>query len=210
MNARRWPAIAGTAVALIVAVALAPSGRADTAVPSRQTATHTAKPTSSGFAVRERPRGFVEDCSRIRGVMASREFTLRPNLVVGPLAILHAGRTLAYVDAVDGIGNKLFVLVKGGHRVTLELSRRSRQDVGLAFGPPEGEVRLRDTRRVVTFVACRRAEQPPESIPDGWPVSGWVGFLLARSPRCVPLLAWVDGEPTPRRTVIRFGARECG
>ena len=92
----------------------------------------------------------------------------------------------------------------------LELSRRTRQDVGLAFGPPEGEVRLRDTRRVVTFIACRRGEWPPGSIPDGWPVSGWVGILVARSPRCVPLFVWVDDEPTPRRTVIRFGVRDCG
>ena len=143
--------------------------------------------------------------------MASREFTLQRNLVVGPLAILRAGRTLGYVDTGEGIGDKLFVLVRGGHRVTLELSRRTRRDVGLAFGPgPEGEVRLRDTRRVVTFIPCRRGERPPGSIPDAWPVSGWVGFLLARSPRCVPLLVWADDEPSPRRAVIRFGVRDCG
>jgi hypothetical protein len=143
--------------------------------------------------------------------MASREFTLRRNLVVGPLAILRAGDTLGYVDTVDGIGDKLFVLVKGGHRVTLELSRSTRRGAGLGFGPyPDGEVRLRDTRRVVAFIACQRGEWPSGSIPDGWPVSGWVGFLLARSPRCVPLLVWVDDEPSPRRTVIFFGVRDCG
>ncbi len=141
--------------------------------------------------------------------MGSREFTLRRNLVVGPLALLRAGRTLGYADSVDG--NKLFVLVRGGHRVTLELSRPTRRDAGLAFGSyPVGEVRLRDTRRVVTFIACRRGEMPPGSIPDGWPVSGWVGFLLARSPGCVPLLIWVDDEPSPRRAVIRFGVPSCG
>jgi hypothetical protein len=117
---------------------------------------------------------------------------------------------LGYIDVVDGIGEKLFVLVKGGHRVTLELSRRTRRDVGLAFGGPEGEESLRDTRRVVAFVACQRGEWPAGSIPDGWPVSGWVGFLLARSPRCVPLLVWVDDEPSPRRAVIRFGVPSCG
>jgi len=68
---------------------------------------------------------------------------------------------------------------------------------------------FRDSRRVVTFVACRRGEWPPRSIRDGWPVSGWVGFLLARSPRCVPLLVWVDDEPSPRRAVIPFGVRDC-
>jgi hypothetical protein len=36
-----------------------------------------------------------------------------------------------------------------------------------------------------------------------------VGFLLARSPQCVPLFVWVDDEPSPRRTVIRFGMPNC-
>jgi hypothetical protein len=142
-----------------------------------------------------------------------RDFTLPRNLVVGPVALLRAGLTLAYVGSDEGIGNKLFVVVKGGHRATLELSRRTRRGAGLGFGfgPNQGEVRLRDTRRVVTFIACRRGEYPgTHPPPDGWPVSGWVGFLLARSPRCVPLLVWVDDEPSPRRAVIRFGVRDCG
>lgn len=161
--------------------------------------------------VRERPRGVVEDCSRISGVMASREFGLERNLVVGPLAVLRAGNTLGYIDTDEGIGEKLFVLVRGGHRVTLELSRPTRQGAGLAFGEfRRANVRLRDTRRVVRFIACERGERPSGSIPDGWPVSGWVGFLLARSPRCVPLFIWVDDEPRPRRAVIRFGVRDCG
>lgn len=192
----------------VVAVIVVTSGRAETVSSPKQVP--TAMPADRHSAVRERPRGFVEDCSRIRGVMASREFTLGRNLVVGPLAILHAGRTLAYLGSDEGIGNKLFVLVRGGHRVTLELPRDVHRGAGLAFGPPEGEVRLRDTRRVVTFVACRRGEWLAGSIPDGWPVSGWVGFLLARSPRCVPLLVWVDDERRPRRAAIRFGVRDCG
>lgn len=208
MTARRGMRIASASVAAAVAVVLTLSERAETAAPSMQTP--RVAPVASRSLVREPPRGFVEDCFRIRGVMASREFTLERNLVVGPLAILHAGRTLAYGGSGDGIGNKLFVLVRGGHRVTLELSHNTRRGAGLAFGPPEGEVRLRDTRRVVRFVACRRGEWPPGSIPDGWPVSGWVGFLLARSPRCVPLLVWVDDEPRPRRAVIRFGVDDCG
>ena len=161
--------------------------------------------SSPAASSRDRPRGFVEDCSSIRGVMARREFGLERNLVVGPLAILHSGKTLPYV----GTGNKLFVLVRGGHRITLELSRETRRGAGLGFGRPEGEVRLRDTRRVVRFVACHRGEWPEGSIPDGWPVSGWVGFLIARSPRCVPLRIWVDDEPRPRRAVIRFGVSSC-
>lgn len=158
---------------------------------------------------RERPRGVVVDCSRISGFGASlRDLADPRNLVVGPLALLHAGRTLEYAPAVGG--NKLFVVVRGGHRVTLELSRLTRQGAGLGFGfsPNHGDVRLGDTRRIVTFRACRRGESS-DSLLDSWPVSGWVGFLLARSPRCVPLNVWVDDEPTPRRTVIRFGVRSC-
>ena len=196
---RRGTAIASTVVAAAVAVGLATSGRAE--------------PADSAKASRERPRGAVEDCLGISGFGGGlREFALRRNLVVGPLALLRAGRTLAYVGSDEGIGNKLFVVVKGGHRVTLELSRRIRRGAGLGFGfgPNQGEVRLRDTRRVVTFIACRRGEYPYRSPPRGWPVSGWVGFLIARSPRCVPLLVWVDDEPTPRRAVVRFGVRDCG
>jgi hypothetical protein len=190
MTARRCAAIAGTAVATTLAVALAASGQTGTA--------------------KERPRGVVEDCSRVSGFGASlRDFTLPRNLVVGPLALLRAGITLQYAPSVGG--NKLFVVVKGGHRVTLELSHDTRRNVGLVFGHFRNpNVRLRDSRRVVTFVACRRGERREWMHGDRWPVSGWVGGLLASSPRCVPLLVWVDDEPTPRRAVIRFGVSSCG
>jgi len=207
MTARRGIAIASTAVATIVAVALATSGRAETAAPAKQTAMPMAMPITSRAAARERPRGVVEDCSRISGVGARRDFWIRSSLVVGPLALLHAAPPWAY--RVEG--EKLFVVVRGGHRVTLELSPRTRRGAGLVFGRfPNANVRLRDSRRVVTFIACQRGEKPPGSIPDGWPVSGWVGGLLARSPQCVPLLVWVNDEPSPRRAVIRFGVRDCG
>lgn len=208
MTARRCTAIASTAVAMTFAVALAATGRAETAGPSKQTAAPWAKPTTSRSAAGERPRGVVEDCSTISGFGESlRDFTLRRNLVVGPLALLRAGRPWAY--RVEG--EKLFVVVRGGHRVTVELSRRTRQGAGLVFGSyPDGEVRLRDARRVVTFIACRLGEYPGRTHPDGWPVSGWVGGLLASAPQCVPLLIWVEDEPSPRRAVIRFGVRRCG
>lgn len=106
-------------------------------------------------------------------------------------------------------GDKLFVYVKGGHRVTIELSSRTRENVGLVFGHfSNPNVRLPDARRVVRLIACRRGELPPGRF-DGWPVTSWVGFLLASSPRCVPLLIWVDDEPSPRRAVIRFGVSDC-
>lgn len=207
MTARRSAAIAGTAVAMSVALALATSGRAEPRGSTKQAATSTKTPTTSRAAARERPRGVVEGCSRISGVGARRDFWIRLSLVVGPLALLRAARPWAY--RVEG--EKLFVVVRGAHRVTLELSRRTRRDAGLVFGKfRNANVRLGETRRVVTFIACRRGERPPGSIPDGWPVSGWVGGLLARSPQCVPLLVWVDDEPSPRRAVIRFGVSECG
>jgi hypothetical protein len=206
MTARRGIATASTAVAMAVAVALATSSRAETGTPARQIATPTATPTESHHASRDRPRGVVEDCSRISGVGARRDLTSRLNLVVGPVALLHAARPWAY--RVEG--EKLFVVVRGGHRVTLELSPRTRRGAGLVFGKfRNANVRLSEARRVATFIACQRGEWPAGSIPDGWPVSGWVGGLLALSPRCVPLLIWVDDEPSPRRAVIRFGVPIC-
>ena len=196
MAARRLGvAVAGTTLAMAVAVILATSGHAETADPAKQ--------------ARERPRGVVVNCSSINLNGSLRAFTYRRNLVVGPLVLRNAGVMLEYAPAPAGTRSSCSS--GGGHRVTLELSRRTRRDVGLGFGPlPEGEVRLGDAHRVVTFIACRRGEYHFRPPLDGWPVSGWVGFLLASSPRCVPLFVWVDDEPRPRRAVIRFGVRDCG
>jgi hypothetical protein len=122
----------------------------------------------------------------------------------GPLALERARVVLTYAENIGG--EKLFVYVTGGHRVTLELSHRTTKD-GLVFGPHRGG--SVPTRRVVTFIACRRGELSDPRF-DGWPVTSWVGFLLAGSPRCVPLLVWVDNEHSPRHAVIRFGVRDCG
>jgi hypothetical protein len=179
-------AMATTAAALVALLAAAVPGQAETS---------------------KRPRGVVEDCSRISGFgQGPQDFRARSSLVVGPLAVLRATPTLAYVPAVGG--NKVFVVVRGGHRVTLELSRETRREVGFVFGPyPDGQVDLAETRRVVTFVACRRGEVRVRL--DGWPVSGWVGGLLATSARCVPLRVWIDDEPRPLAVVLRFGVPDC-
>lgn len=198
----------------VVAATVVASTSAHTADRSVELTTHSATPTTSREAVRERPRGVVEDCATAQGWPggSAREFTSRWNLVVGPLALEGAGVMLGYTQSVGG--NKLLVHVRGGHRVTLELSRQTRTEVGLAFGSPLGATRaskwnLRNTRRVVTFRACQRGEGLGLSFGDEWPVTAWVGFLLASSPRCVPLLVWVDDEPSPRRTVIQFGVPSC-
>lgn len=199
MLAPRSLAIAGAMAAAAIAAVLATPDPAETA----------------GTAAGERPRGVVENCSTIRGVMAAREFAKPWNLVVGPLAILRANvifrsDLLPHADSAGEVGDKLFVLVRAGHRITLELSPSTGRGAGLAFGPyPNGDVYLRDTRRVVTFVSCRRGESQATTPPYGWPVSGWVGLVIVRSPRCVPLRIWVDDEPRPRGAVIRLGVRDC-
>lgn len=206
MIALHRTAIASTAVAASVAVALAVSGRAETADPSKQTAT----PTASRSAARERPRGPVMDCSSISGIGGSREFRSRWNLVVGPLALKGAATRPAYYSDSFG-GNKFPVIVRGGHRVTVEVLRDARPGAGLVYGKRPANPRLvRDGYRVVTFIACRRGEYRGTPPPDGWPVSGWSGGVLARSARCVPLFIWVDDEPSPRRVVIHLGVRDCG
>lgn len=163
--------------------------------------------SSQGETTRERPRGAVEDCSTTPGWGRRDEFTSGQNLIVGPLAVERAVPMLAYAETVDG--NKIFVYVRGGHRVTLELSKRTRENVGLVFGRyPDNDASFSTARRIVTLIACRRGELPAGRF-DGWPVTTWVGFLLATSPRCVPLFVWVDDEPRPRRALIRFGVTDC-
>ena len=184
---------------MAVAVALVTSGRAETVAPSKHTATPSVIPTTSRAAARERPRGVVLDCATNPNVGAGlRVFRSRWNLVVGPLAMKGAAATPAYYSESFG-GNKFPLYVKGGHRVTVELSRHARRGAGIAYGPfPERRpLDVSDGYRVVTFIACRRA-------------SFWAGGVLVRSPRCVPLRVWVDDEPSPRRAVIRLGVRDCG
>ena len=113
--------------------------------------------------------------------------------------------SVGYADSFGG--NKFPLNVKGGHRVTLELSRETRRGAGIVYGQhSSGNYGY----RVITFIACRRGERSGgRAGADGWPVSFWAGGVLARSPRCVPLLIWVDDEPSPRRAVIHLGVRRC-
>ena len=207
MKVLRASAMIGVTSAIAVTVTVVGSAGARTADSLGQTALPRATSFTAAASSQQSPRGALENCLTTRGPGGSLDdFTLSKNLVVGPFALLHAGRTLDY-DPGTG-GNKVFVLVKGGHRVTLELPRQTRPHVGLAFGKfPTANVTLRGARRVVTFIACRRGESLTPW--DEWPVSGWVGALIADSPRCVPLLVWVDNEPSPRRTIVRFGVRAC-
>jgi hypothetical protein len=148
----------------------------------------------------ERPRGVVEDCSTRSEASFPAAFADPRNVVVVPLVLVGA----AYTDpgtVVELGGNKFPLLVRAGHRVTVELSPRTRRVASLGYGPlPQGiELYPRHGHPAVRFIACRR----------GGPVTFWSGFVLTRSPRCVPLAVWVDDERAPRRTVLRMGPRDC-
>jgi hypothetical protein len=153
------------------------------------------------------PRYGVENCRSSPGWGRRDDFTRRTSLVVGPLAIRNARPVLAYAPTVSG--NKVILSVKGGHRVTLEVPPAAREDVAIGFGLT-GNYYWTSAPRAVRFIACRRGELAGRGRFDGWPVTSWVGFLHARSPRCVPLLVWVDNATNPRRTLVRFGVRSCG
>jgi hypothetical protein len=157
----------------------------------------------------DRPHGVVEDCSTRSEASFPGAFTDPRNEVVGPLVLGGAAYTPASTVRDFG-GNKFPALVRAGHRVTVALPRSARPVAGLGYGPlPEGvELSPRDGHRVVTFIACNPGKASG-SAADGQAVTFWSGFVLTRSPRCVPLAVWVDDEPSPRRTALRMGARHC-
>jgi hypothetical protein len=176
-----------SAAATVVALTLAGASESDTAA--------------------QRQKVALEDCSTRSQASFPGGFTARRNLVVGPLAMVGAGRR-AYFDPVFG-GQKFQLLVRNGHRVTVELPPGARRGAGLAYGPlPTGEVSWADAHRIMRFIACRRGASSGSSA-DGRPVTFWSGGVLARSPRCVPLRVFVDGAREPRRRVVRLGVRGC-
>jgi hypothetical protein len=195
VTARRATAIASTTlVATAIGVLLTATARAEAAKQSR-----------------ERPRGVVESCATQSGAKFPGAFTSPRNLVVGPVSFVGAGGTPQFVwnSTGDEGFQKFPMLVRENHQVVVELSQKTRRGAGLAYGPlPQGEVHLRYTHRVVTFIACGSGQS--SSSADEKPVTFWSGGVLARSPRCVPLLVWVDNQPSPLRTVIRLGVRKCG
>jgi hypothetical protein len=207
MTARRATMIGSSAAATAVALALVASGGPETAVPSEAAASATAR-----VEIKESRKVAVENCSTRSEARFPGAFTKRRNLVVGPLAMYGAGkRRVHYFPgfASDAGGQKFQLLVRNGHRVSVELSRRARRDAGLAYGPLRGgEVGLADANRVVTFIACGRGDASG-SRADGRPVTFWSGGVLASSPRCVPLRVFVDGASAAHRAVIHLGVRHC-
>jgi hypothetical protein len=154
------------------------------------------------------PEGVLVDCSSRSAANFPGAFTSLRNIVLGPLVLVGAAHA-SVVPEYGGqqLSQKFQLLVRNGHRITLELSRAARRGAGLAYGPlPQGQTRLRDTHRIVSFVACKRGSG---SSADGQPVTFWAGGVLVRSPRCVPLDVWVDGGRARRRVPLRLGVDRC-
>ena len=154
--------------------------------------------------------GHQATCARQSTASFPRAFTGSENLVVGPLSMIGAGRRTTAATVREFGGNKFPVLVRAGHVVTLELSRRASRSASLYYAIGSGgaltQTRVRDGRRVITFRACdaRRAS----SDADGHTVTFWSGFVVVARPMCVRLKVWVDAERDPRRARIALG-RGC-
>jgi hypothetical protein len=191
------------------ALTLAACGESASDGTARQAAVRTPTPIPGQGAARTRPQGVVEDCSTRSEASFPAGFSDVNNVVVGPLVLVGAAYTPPHTVREFG-GNKFPALVRAGHRVTVAIARSTRRVASLGYGPlPEGvELSPSDGHPVVSFIACRHGK-PSGSTGDGQAVTFWSGFVLANSPRCVPLEAWVDDEPAPRRTALRMGVRRC-
>jgi hypothetical protein len=206
-----------TAIATATGVAAVVVVLASSGVSSRQRLPRPADGATQAFSSVTHARGAREDCSTRSEANFPGAFTSPRNLVVGPLVLVGG----AYTDAAtvrEFGGNKFPLLLKAGHTVTVRLSGRGRRAAGLAYGPlPQGETKLHDTHRSVTFVACRpgkasrrySANGPSGSYADGVAVTFWSGFVLTRAPGCIPLDVYVDHAPSPRRVGLALG-RRCG
>jgi hypothetical protein len=177
--------------------------------PETAAADGPANPTGRVEA-RKRPRGVVEDCASRSEADFPGAYADPDNIVVGPLALVGAAHTPRSTLREVG-GDKIMALVEAGHRVTVALPGSARPVAGLAYGPPTEavvELKPRDGHQAVTFIACGPGE-PSGSTVDGKPVTFWSGAILASSPRCLPLLVWVDDERRARQAMVRMGVRRC-
>jgi hypothetical protein len=213
MVARRAAVIIVPVGIIVVAVVLVSAG-SSTAPPSRATTDrHPTVPTepTPQFG------GALENCSSRSEALFPGAFSDPENLVVGPLVLVGGAYTPASTVYEFG-GNKFPLLVTAGHTVTVRIGRGARR-AGLAYGPlPQGrETRLRDTYRSVTFAACRPGKRsrrysisgPSGSYADRTNVTFWSGFVLTRTPACVPLEIYVDGATAPIYAGLSLG-RHCG
>src|SRR5918992_3331152 len=126
---------------------------------------------------KKRPLGVVVGCRSQSGYDFGDAYTNPDNIVIGPLVITNAVYTEPETIREFG-GDKIFVLLQPGHRVTLALSQETYRVASLAYGPLPQEVELTppDGHRVVTFRPCP-AERAWSSA-GGKPVTFWAGFML--------------------------------
>src|SRR4051794_7890553 len=95
------------------------------------------------------PTGVVETCSTQSAASFAHAFASRDNLVVGPLAMISAGRFTSAATVRRFDGNKFPLLVAAGHAVTIELTRPTHRFASLAYGSHS-----RVGHRVMTFRSC--------------------------------------------------------
>jgi len=164
---------------------------------------------SAASVATDRPAGVKETCATRSEAGFPGAFSDRDNLVVGPLVMIGAAAFTPPDVVREYGGNKFPLLVRAGHRVTVQITRPGPSKAALGYGPlPQGVIHVRDGHRVVTFVACR-PDRDSGSDADGARVTFWSGFVLANSPDCVRLRVWIDDRRTPRKAAVPLG-RRCG
>jgi len=149
--------------------------------------------------------GHQATCARQSGASFAGGFTGGENLVVGPLAMIGGKRSTTAETVEEYGGQKLPLLVKARHTVTVELSRRANRHASLAYAAHADGRRVADGHRKSTFRAC--GPRKTQSDADGVPVTFWSGFVLVSRPTCVRFKVWIDDRPTPRRAHIPLGRR---
>jgi hypothetical protein len=159
-----------------------------------------------------RPNGEPATCRYQSSASFPKAFGLRRNLVVGPLVFVGGAAFTAAPTVRRFGGNKYPVLLRAGHRVTVEITRATGRKVALGYSNrmrrlPDGERHVADGDRVVRFIACARGHGLSDV--DGQHVTFWSGSILAEASRCVRMRVWVDDDPAPRSAQIELG-RRCG
>lgn len=132
-------------------------------------------------------------------------FTDPRNLVVGPLALVGGAEIVPEAVVLAHDGQKFPVLVKAGHTVAVTLPRTRWKSAGLGYGQiPQGRVDVDDGYDTIRFTACGRGEASGSRA--GGPVTFWSGVVLTVAPTCLPLVVYVDRDPTPRSASVSLGA----
>lgn len=159
-------------------------------------------PTSTG-SPDQHARRVIRDCSMQSWGQFGQAFTNPDNVVVGPLVFEEGNVTTpAAVVQAQG-GSKYPVLVKLGHVVTVQIPREVRRTAELVYGP--GHI----TSDTIRFVACPRGEKKSNASSAGGRVTFWSGFVMTRSPGCIPLDVYVDEESSPRHAAVTVGPNPC-